>query len=353
MRTLPPVDTDHLVTSLVELLNIPSPTGFTEKAMAHLADRLGAYPNLSVRHTPKGVLVATWPGTGNGPPRALTAHVDTLGAMVKEIKSSGRLKLTRLGGYAWTAVEGEGCTVFTSGGETLRGSILLENPSAHVNAKVATMERSEDTLEVRLDARTASQSDTEALGIQVGDYVAFDPRVEQVNGFVRSRHLDDKACVACLLAAIRALDQAGLQPVADTVFHFSNYEEVGHGAATGIPETATELVTVDMAAIGPGQTSDEYHATLCVKDGRGPYHHGLSQRLRKLADRYEISYKVDIYPYYGSDGEAYWRAGGDVAVALIGPGVDASHSYERTHLDALKATTQWILAYLLEDPTAY
>ena len=353
MRTIPPVDTDHLVTSLVELLNIPSPTGFTDQAMAHLADRLGAYPALEIHQTPKGVLVASWPGTGDAPPRALTAHVDTLGAMVKEIKSSGRLKLTQLGGYPWTAVEGEGCSVFTSGGKTIRGSILLENPSSHVNRKVATLERSEDTLEVRLDARTASRSDTEALGIQVGDYVAFDPRVEQVNGFIRSRHLDDKACVACLLTAIRALDQAGLQPVADTVFHFSNYEEVGHGAATGIPETVTELVTVDMAAIGTGQTSDEYHATLCVKDGRGPYHHGLSQRLRKLADRYDISYKVDIYPYYGSDGEAYWRAGGDVAVALIGPGVDASHGYERTHLDALVATTRWILAYLLEDPAAY
>ena len=353
MHTLPPVDTDHLLTNLVDLLNIPSPTGFTDRAMAHLAERLGTTPGLDIQQTHKGVLVATWPGTGEAPPRALTAHVDTLGAMVKEIKQSGRLKLTRLGGYPWNAVEGEGCTVFTADGEAVRGSILLENPSSHVNAKIATMERNEDTLEVRLDARTATPAETEALGIQVGDFVAFDPRVEQVNGFIRSRHLDDKACVACLLAAIHALDQAGLRPVADTTFHFSNYEEVGHGAATGIPETVTELVTVDMAAIGVGQTSDEYHATLCVKDGRGPYHHGLSQRLRKLADRYEIPYKVDIYPYYGSDGEAFWRAGGDVAVALIGPGVDASHSYERTHLDALVATTQWVMAYLLEDPTSY
>jgi putative aminopeptidase FrvX len=153
--------------------------------------------------------------------------------------------------------------------------------------------------------------------------------------------------VACLLAAVKGLVSADLQPAQDTVLHFSNYEEVGHGAATGFPEGLKELIAVDMAAVGEGQTSDEFHATLCVKDSGGPYHHGLSQRLRSIADEYGIPYKVDIYPFYGSDGEAFWRAGGDVAVALIGPGVDASHNYERTHIDALLATSKWIMAYLL------
>jgi putative aminopeptidase FrvX len=143
------------------------------------------------------------------------------------------------------------------------------------------------------------------------------------------------------------LDTAGLAPAQTTTLLISNYEEVGHGAATGFPQDLAELVVVDMAAVGEGQASDEFHATLCVKDSGGPYHHGLSQRLRQLAEENEIPYKVDIYPYYGSDGEAFWRAGGDVAVALIGPGVDASHSYERTHLDALVATTRWVMAYLL------
>ena len=204
-------------------------------------------------------------------------------------------------------------------------------------------------MELRLDARTVSEGATRALGIEVGDFVAFDPRVEVNNGFVRSRHLDDKACVASLLSAVKTLNDAGMKPAQKTYLHISNYEEVGHGAAAGIPSNVTELVTVDMAAIGEGQTSDEFHATLCVKDSGGPYHHGLSQRLRDLADANNISYKIDIYPYYGSDGEAYWRAGGDVAVALIGPGVDASHNYERTHMEALVATTQWVMAYLLSE----
>jgi putative aminopeptidase FrvX len=202
-------------------------------------------------------------------------------------------------------------------------------------------------MELRLDARTTDADQTRDLGIQVGDFVAFDPRVEALNGFIRSRHLDDKACVACIFAAIKALHNADLQPSQTTTFHISNYEEVGHGAASGFPDDLAELITVDMAAVGEGQTSDEFHTTLCVKDSGGPYHHGLNQKLRQLAEEYQIPYKVDIYPYYGSDGEAYWRAGGDVAVALIGPGVDASHNYERTHQEALVATTQWLVAYLL------
>jgi putative aminopeptidase FrvX len=214
---------------------------------------------------------------------------------------------------------------------------------------VGELKREDDNMEVRLDVPTTSSQETRQHGIEVGDFVAFDPRLEINNGFIRSRHLDDKACVACLLGAVKALADAGLSPTQDTYLHISNYEEVGHGAASGIPPAAVELVAVDMAAIGEGQSSDEFHATLCVKDSGGPYHHELSQRFRDLADESGISYKVDIYPYYGSDGEAYWRAGGDVALALIGPGVDASHSYERTHTDALLATTQWIAAYLLHE----
>jgi putative aminopeptidase FrvX len=178
--------------------------------------------------------------------------------------------------------------------------------------------------------------------------VAFDPRVEVNAGFVRSRHLDDKAGVAVLVAAVRAMSEAGLQPAHTTTLLFSNYEEVGHGASAGIPGEVEELLVVDMAAVGEGQNSDEYHASLCVKDSGGPYHGGMSDRLRALAERHEILYRVDIYPHYQSDGEAWWNAGADARVALIGPGVDASHNYERTHTEALVATTRWVLAYLLE-----
>jgi putative aminopeptidase FrvX len=348
MTTLPTVDSEYLLNFLTGLLNTASPTGFAHQAIERTEQALQEFPAIEVSFTRKGALVAAWSGENSDTPRALTAHTDTLGAMVKEIKANGRLKLSHIGGFAWNTVEGEGCTVFTQDGSRMRGSLLLSKASSHVHGKeVNELERNDENMEVRLDARTQSSEETRSLGINVGDFVAFDPRVEINNGFIRSRHLDDKACVACILAAVKSMHTVGLKPVQDTYLLISNYEEVGHGAAAGIPAEVAELVTVDMAAVGEGQTSDEFHATVCVKDSGGPYHHGLSQKLRLLAEENKIPYKVDIYPHYGSDGEAFWRAGGDVAVALIGPGVDASHNYERTHLDALIATTQWLLAYLL------
>lgn len=345
---LPAIDLAYQEKVLVNLLNIPSPTGFAHMAVEFVEKELRNYPEITINHTRKGALVASYPGNKADSPRALTAHLDTLGAMVKEIKSNGRLKLTKIGGFAWNTVEGEGCTVFTRSGERLRGTILLIKASGHVyGSQVSELKRDDDNLEVRLDVRSSTADETRAFGVQVGDFVAFDSRTEVVNGFVRSRHLDDKACVANLLTAIKALHDGELKPVETTTFLFSNYEEVGHGAATGFPPDLAELVVVDMAAVGDGQTSDEFHASLCLKDSGGPYHHGLSERLRQLAEEFHIPHKTDIYPHYGSDGEAYWSAGGDVALALIGPGVDASHNYERTHQDALEATTKWVLAYLL------
>jgi putative aminopeptidase FrvX len=345
---LPTIDTAYLLEFLTGLLNTPSPTGYAHLAVEYTRQALSAFPELRLSLTRKGALVAVWPGEHDDAPRALTAHLDTLGAMVKEIKINGRLKLTRIGGLVWNNVETEGCTVFTHSGKTVRGSLLTTKASSHVYGKVGfELPREEENMEMRLDARTGSEDETRLLGIEVGDFVAFDPRVEITNGFIRSRHLDDKACVACILAAVKALHLAGLKPQQTTYLHFSNYEEVGHGAAAGIPAQAVELLTVDMAAVGEGQTSDEFHTTICVKDSGGPYHHGFSQRLRQLAEQNGIPYKADTYPFYASDGEAFWHAGGDVAVALIGPGVDASHNYERTHLDALVSTTDWINAYLL------
>ncbi|MCC6188135.1 MAG: M42 family metallopeptidase [Anaerolineales bacterium] len=341
------IDLDRMQTLLIELLNTPSPTGFTDRALDYLEGALAHLP-LEVCRTRKGTLVATWPGRSASAPRALTAHVDTLGAMVKEVNVNGRLRLTRVGGFAWNTVEGEGVSVFTAAGRVIRGTLLVTKPSSHVHGpETGQMKREDDTMEVRLDERTTSVDETRALGIQVGDFVAFDPRVETgPAGFIRSRHLDDKASVAAIFGAVWALQVNGLQPAQRTTLHFSHYEEVGHGAAAGFPADLAELISVDMAAIGQGQASDEFDVTICVKDSGGPYDLALRRRLVRLAEDAGIPYKLDVFPYYGSDGEAYWRAGGDVRVALLGPGVEASHSYERTHTDALVRTAQLLAEYL-------
>lgn len=345
---LPTIPLAETIEFLTGLLNTPSPTGDTGAAMAYVQKAVADLP-LTVAFTHKGGLRLTWEGDA-AHPRALTAHTDTLGAMVRRIKDNGRLMLTQIGGYDWHAIEGEGCTVVTSDGRTYRGSILPTKASVHIyGAEARELERKGENYEVRLDARTEDAADTEALGISVGNFVYLDPRVEVNAGFIRSRHLDDKAGVACIYGALLALHRAGLAPRYRLDVLISNYEEVGHGAAAGIPADVEELVAVDMAAAGGEQNSDEFSAGICAKDSGGPYHLELRRRLEKLAAENATPYKVDIYPFYGSDGEAAWNAGADLKVALIGPGVDASHAYERTHEDSIEATARLIVAYLLAE----
>lgn len=347
--SLPTIDQKYFIDFLVSLLNVASPTGFADPAVDFVEKEFSKFKPLKLSRTRKGALLAKWEVESDLPPVALTAHVDTLGAVVKEIKPNGRLKLSRIGGIQWPSVETEGVWVFTSKGEKIRGSVLIDTASGHVHgAAGAETPRNDEHMEVRLDARVTNAKETRELGINIGDCVAFDPRVEVTNGFIRSRFLDDKACVANIAAAIHSMVAAGQSPTRSVYFLISNYEEVGHGAAAGIPADAVELITVDMAVVGRGQESDEFHATLCIKDSGGVYHNGLNKKMRMLAEKHDIAYKTDVYPFYGSDGEAFWRAGGDAAMALIGPGIDASHNYERAHMDGLNATTQWIMAYLLD-----
>jgi putative aminopeptidase FrvX len=338
---------------LVGLLNTPSPTGCCQEAIAYVREAFAALalPGLGLALNNKGALVATLPGERQDAPRALTAHVDTLGAMVREIKGNGRLLLVQLGGYAWNAVEGEGVTVYgVSTGQRIRGTIQTVNPSVHTSDQMREGKREEERMEVRLDARTKSREETRALGLDVGDFVFFDPRVETTDtGYVKSRHLDDKAGVAVLYGALLALKESGQRPAQQTTLLVTNYEEVGHGGATGVPPDAVELLVVDMAAstTGEHQNSDEYSVGICAKDTTGPYDLQMRRKLVNLCLEHEIPYKTDTYPHYGSDGSAFLRAGGDVRVGLVGPGVDASHAYERTHEESLDAAVRLVAHYLL------
>lgn len=334
------------VTYLENLLAIPSPTGFTQDVVSYLVEtleNLGLEPQVS----PKGNVLVTLKGKDEWPARLLTAHVDTLGAMVRAIKPDGRLKLDRVGGFPWNMIEGENCLVHLADGSTVSGTILLHQTSTHVYKDAGTLERSQDNMEVRLDAKVTKAEETQALGIQVGDFVSFDPRTQVTEtGFVKSRFLDDKASVAILLVLLEQIQSEGIQLPVTTHFMFSTFEEVGHGANSSIPDQVVEYLAVDMGAMGDDQATDEYTVSICSKDATGPYHYGFRRQLEALAQEFDIPYKIDIYPFYGSDASAAMSAGWDVRHALIGPGIESSHSYERTHVDSLKATSDLIFRYL-------
>jgi len=344
------INIDAQLPFLFDLLNIHSPTGYHVEAMDFCHERFDALniPGLSVSRTNKGAVLLTWAGDSSDEPHGVTAHADTLGLMVKEIKSNGRIKCTKLGGLTLSGAEYENVTVRTHDNRRYRGTFLPVNPSSHVNRQIES-KRTLDNMEVRLDERVESAFDVMSLGIAVGDFVFLDPRVEYIksSGFLRSRFLDDKAGVANIYGAIIALHEAGLRPAQDTTFLIANYEEVGHGGSSGLPDNLAELLTIDMGAIGDGQNGTEYAVSICVKDGSGPYHFDMNSKLRDLASEHDIDFRLDIYVYYSSDGSAYWKAGGTARVGLIGPGIASSHGYERTHIDALKHSTHLIARYLL------
>ncbi len=329
-----------------QLVEIPSPSGNTQEIIRFVEDELGGL-GLEMKRNHKGALLVTIQGEDQSRHRMLTAHVDALGAMVKEVKGNGRLRLSMIGGFRWNAVEGENCKIETSSGKIYTGTILMHQTSVHVYKDAGEAKRDEVNIEVRIDEKVRNDEEVRALGIEVGDFVSFDPRAEITDsGFIKSRHLDDKASVAMLMKLIRHIRYEGITLPYTTHFLISNNEEIGYGGNSNIPAETVEYLAVDMGAIGDGQSTDEYTVSICAKDSSGPYHYGLRKHLVRLAEENGLDYKVDIYPYYGSDASAAIRAGFDIVHGLIGAGIDSSHAYERTHESSILHTETLLWHYV-------
>ncbi len=342
--------TDYIFDVLKRILEIPSPTGFTEKAMDMIEREITGFKGaFEIRKMKKGALVAVLKGKSRRSV-VLDAHVDTLGAMVKEIKANGRLVLEPVGGFLMTAVECENVMIHTETGGRHTGVILSNSQSVHVYDDARKLERKAANMEIRIDGRYGDADSVRADGIAVGDFISFDPRaVITDNGFIKSRFLDDKASVAILLALMKRLGAEGYEPQRDVFFYFNNTEEVGAGSANGMDNNCEEFIAVDMGAPGRGQESDEYTVSICAKDSSGPYDLSLRRELVATAKKYKIPYKVDLYPHYGSDASAARRTLLDIRTIVVGPGVDASHAYERTHKESLEATAELLYHYLKKE----
>ncbi|WP_232230127.1 M42 family metallopeptidase [Bacillus sp. J37] len=339
-------ETLQLIKKLVE---IPSPSGNTEKVISFVESYLKDF-QVKMKRNHKGGLIVTIPGIIDSQHRMLTAHVDTLGAIVKDIKSDRRLMIDLIGGFNYNSIEGEYCQIETSNGQVYTGTILMHQTSVHVYKEAGKLERNQKNMEVRIDERVHNAQDVRELGIEVGDFISFDPRVEiTTSGFIKSRHLDDKASVALLLDLIKKISVESIELPYTTHFLISNNEEIGYGGNSNIPNETIEYLAVDMGAIGDGQATDEYTVSICAKDSSGPYHYGLRKKLVELAKQHNIEYKVDIYPYYGSDASAAIRSGHDLVHGLIGPGIDASHAFERTHTTSLEHTAKLLYCYVLSE----
>lgn len=277
----------------------------------------------------------------------ISAHLDTLGAVVKKIKSNGRLELINVGGCPWAGVEGENLTIHTLDGREYEGTLLPTKCSVHIYGDVAReMPRTAETMEVRLDEDVHTAEDTEKLGIRVGDFVSYETRTRITeNGYIKSRYLDDKLCVAQILGYIKFLNDYNLKPKSDLYIYFSNYEEIGHGVSI-IPDDLDEFIALDIGLVGADALGDEKKVSIAAKDNKTPYDIEVRKGLMKAAEEAGINYTVDVYNRYGSDASAAVLQGFDFKCGCIGPSVDASHHYERTHIDGVIETVRLMIAYL-------
>lgn len=332
---------DFIAEQLKTLTAIPSPSGYTKNATDYLMKLLqdmGYEPKLSR----KGNVFVTIGGEGE--PLVLAAHVDTLGAMVRSIKDNGRLRPTTLGGHVWSTADGENCTIHTRDGKVYTGVVLNTEPSAHVaDKKVETLE---ENMEILLDEPVSTKAETLALGIQTGDIIAMDPRtVITESGYIKSRFLDDKLSASILLGIAKIVKDESLSFHRKVSLLFTVYEEVGHGGSF-VPEDTTEMISVDMGCVGADLACTERMVSICAKDSGGPYNYDLVTELSNIAKEEQLDYAIDVYPHYGSDVEATLHAGYDIRHGLIGPGVYASHNYERSHLDGVKNTFLLLTTYI-------
>ncbi len=342
------LDLEYTKKVLCELLAIDSPTGFTRRAAEYCVAQFHAL-GVEAHLTKKGGVMADLGGTDADDAILLSAHIDTLGAMVAEIKGSGNLRVRNIAGLTPANAETEHCRIYTRDGKVYDGTFQLNNASGHVNGNVGGAPRNWDTMEVVIDEPVKSASDTKALGIETGCYVCFDPRtVITESGYIKSRFLDDKLSAAILLGFAKYVKDNAIQVKRHIYIHFTVFEEVGHGAAGILPANVTEILGVDMGCVGDGLACTEHEVSICAADSSGPYDYDINCALVAAAKAHDIGYAVDVYPYYSSDCSVAVR-NYDVRAALIGAGVYASHGYERSHLDGMTNTFRLLCAYLCDD----
>ena len=337
---------DYAVEKALELIRIDSPSGFTARAAQWVRDEFAAL-GFDARLTQKGGVLIDLGGDEPTDGLFLEAHCDTLGAMVAEVKGSGRLRVTNLGGMRAENGEAENVRVYTRAGRVIEGTLQLVNASVHVNGSYGDTKRSFDTTEVVLDEDVKSADDVRALGVEVGDIVCFEPR-ERVtaSGYIKSRFLDDKLSVGILLGLAKYMRDGAAAPKRRVYAHVTVYEEVGHGGSASLPQGVTEAISIDMGCVGDELKCTEKRVSICAKDSGGPYSYEVVGKLIDAAKREGADYAVDVYPHYGSDVEATLRAGYDVRHGLIGSGVYASHGYERSHVEGVLNTLKVLKGYL-------
>ena len=346
------IDRERLEKTLLELLAIPSPSGFTDEITRYIGSRLQAM-GVDYDITRRGTVRARLAGASpEEPAQAVVCHVDTIGAMVRNLLPSGRIMVAPVGYWSSRFAEGARVTLFTAH-RAYRGTLLPRVTwGVSRDAGVDEVPIGWDQIELRLDEEVTSAEQLQALGIEVGDFIALDTQAEVLpNGFVVGRNLDNKAGAAAVLETIAHLVERQQQPARDTYFLFTVTETVGSGAGAAILPEVSELVTVDFASEPWADHSPFKHLTIASGDASGPYDWHLTQHLNELARDNDIPFERRVLPACHNDAAAALAAGHDVRTAVVAYAADASHSMERTHFRSLQHVSALLQAYMLSAPT--
>lgn len=340
------IDIEKILENTKKYLAIPSPTGFTQRAVEEF-EKEAKSMGFKTFKTNKGALMVEVEGKNNSKSKVITAHIDTLGAMVKCIEPDGKIRYNRVGGGCFGQVEGENATIISRKNGEFRGSIMPDVASTHIYGQPgANVERNQDNMYFRLDEKISKRSDVQNLGIGVGDYIYMDTRFEVTDtGFVKSRYLDNKLAVAMVLELLKMIERQDINLEYKTYFYISNYEEAGHGISY-LPEDSFEMIAIDIGIVGDRQNSDEYSVSIAAKDKKTPYNYEFRNKLVDLCEEKGIGFKVDLYNFYSTDSTQAMHQGKDINFSSIGPGVNSTHHYERTHIESIDNTMKLLIAYI-------
>ncbi|MDO4328593.1 MAG: M42 family metallopeptidase [Lachnospiraceae bacterium] len=340
------LDSEYLLSVMKKFINTPSPVSYYEEVnplLEKMAGELGYEVSFDRKRT--GYIKV--PGRNQEKTICVGAHLDTLGLMVRKIDSNGMIRVRNLGGINFNNLEGETVTVHTRDGRNYTGIVMCQSHSVHVFDDARTLTRDEQSMVVLLDEEVHSDEEVKELGIQHGDIISIEPHFTVTEkGYIKSRFIDDKACVACAFAVLKYIKEQNLVPSCNVWFAFPHYEEIGHGGSY-VPEEISEYIALDIAVIGGDHAGSEKRVSICVKDNFSPYDRELTDRLVKCAKEAGINYVEDIFYRYSTDANAAVRAGNNLQAAAFGMGTFSSHGMERTHIQAVLDTAKLLTAFIL------
>lgn len=342
---------ERFKSTLLDLLAIPSPCGFTDEIVRYVSrclDDIG----VDYQITRRGTIRAVLEGNGDAPARALVTHMDTIGAMVRGIGDNGRLRVAPIGHWSSRFAEGTRVTVFSEK-SAHRGCFLpTVNWGTSRDAGVEQVPVDWDHIELRLEESVFDADDVRALGIEIGDFIALESHPEVLeNGYVVGRNLDNKAGTAAVIELLRKLVESGDPLPQNTYVIFTVTETIGAGMGRAVLPDVSELVTVDFASTRSTEKSPFKRVTLASGDASGPYDYHLTAHLRRIAEHFDVPYQQRHLKAFHSDAASALIAGHDVRTAVLAYAGDASHSVERTHVDSLVNIVRMLQFYVTSRPT--